>query len=50
VSASTTLTATVPSGGQNNGTYYVEITTTTGGASCPNSGCGSGGAAPLYTY
>jgi hypothetical protein len=50
VSASTTLTATVPPGGQNNGTYYVEITTTTGGASCPNSGCGSGGAAPLYTY
>jgi hypothetical protein len=50
VSASTTLTATVPSGGQNNATYYVEITTTTGGASCPNSGCGSGGAAPLYTY
>ena len=41
VSASTTLTATVPSGGQNNATYYVEITTTTGGASCPNSGCGS---------
>ncbi len=50
VSASTTLTATVPSGGQNNATYYVEITTTTGGASCPNSGCGSGGAAPIYTY
>ena len=32
VSASTTLTATVPSGGQNNGSDYVEITTTTGGA------------------
>ena len=50
VSSSTTLTATVPSGGQNNGTYYVEITTTTGGASCPPGGCGSGGAAPIYTY
>ena len=50
VSASTTLTATVPSGGTNGKTYYVEITTTTGGASCPTSGCGSGGAAPIYTY
>jgi hypothetical protein len=50
VTASTTLTATIPTGGTNGKTYYVEITTTTGGASCPNTGCGNGGAAPIYTY
>jgi hypothetical protein len=43
VQSSTQLTATVPSGGQNNGTYYVEVTTTTGGSS------GSNGA-PVYAY
>ena len=48
VSASTTLTATIPTGGTNNQTYYVEVTTTTGGASCPTTGCGS--AVPQYTY
>ncbi len=50
VSGSTTLTATVPAGGQNNATYYVLITTTSGGPSCPNSNCSSGGSAPVYTY
>jgi hypothetical protein len=48
VSSSTTLTATIPSGGTNNQTYFVEVTTTTGGASCPTGGCGS--AVPEYTY
>ena len=51
VSASTTLTATIPNNGTNTGTYYVEVTTTTGGASCPTAqqgGCGS--AVPTYTY
>jgi IPT/TIG domain len=43
VQSSTQLTATVPSGGQANGTYYVEVTTTTGGSS------GSNGS-PVYTY
>ncbi len=50
VSSSTTLTATVPSGGQNNATYYVMISTTSGGPSCPGSNCSSGGSAPTYTY
>jgi hypothetical protein len=50
VSASTTLTATIPGGGTSNQTYYVEITTTSGGPSCPPAGCASGGAAPIFTY
>jgi hypothetical protein len=51
VSASTTLTATIPSGGTSNQAYYVEVTTATGGA-CPPSGCGAngGGSAPQFTY
>jgi len=53
VSSSTTLTATVPTGGHTGQTYYVEVTTTSGGGSCPtqqNGGCAAGGAAPQYTY
>jgi hypothetical protein len=51
VSSSTTLTATIPTGGTTGRVYFVEVTTTTGGASCPtqqNGGCGS--AVPQYTY
>ncbi len=50
VSSSTTLTATVPSGGSANPPYYVEVTTTTGGSSCPTGGCGSGGSPVGYSY
>ena len=38
VTASTTLTATIPTGGTNGRTYYVEVTTTTGGAELPARG------------
>jgi hypothetical protein len=44
VSSSTQLTANVPSGGTNNATYYVQVTTTSGGPS------GTGGGTPVYTY
>jgi len=50
VSSSTTLTATVPSGGSANPPYYVEVTTTSGGSSCPTGGCGSGGTPVGYSY
>jgi hypothetical protein len=53
VSSSTTLTATIPTGGHTGQTYYVEVTTVSGGGSCPtqqNGGCAAGGAAPQYTY
>ena len=53
VASSTTLTATVPTGGHAGTAYYVEVTTVSGGGSCPsqqNGGCAAGGAAPQYTY
>lgn len=48
VTNSTTLTATVPTGGSNGTAYYVEVTTTSGGASCPIGGCSSNN--PTYGY
>jgi hypothetical protein len=48
VTGSTTLTATVPGGGQHGAAYFVEVTTTSGGASCPSGGCSSNN--PTYTY
>ena len=48
VTNSTTLTATVPNGGQTGASYFVEVTTTSGGASCSSSGCSSNN--PTYTY
>jgi hypothetical protein len=48
VTNSTTLTATVPVGGFTGSAYFVEVTTTSGGASCPSSGCSSNN--PTYIY
>ena len=45
---STTLTATVPTGGSTGSAYYVQVTTTSGGASCSSGGCNSNN--PTYTY
>jgi hypothetical protein len=47
VSGSTQVTGTVPSGGSNGSTYYVEVTTTSGGPSCSPSGCAG---VPTYQY
>jgi trimeric autotransporter adhesin len=47
VNSSTTLTATTPNGGIAGQAYFVQVTTTTGGASCPAT-CGS--AVPQYSY
>jgi hypothetical protein len=47
VTSATSLTATIPSGGTNNQTYYVEITTTWNGTQYT---VGSSNGAPIYTY
>ena len=46
VSSATTLTATIPGGGQNNQTYYVDVTTTWNGTQYDSGTTG----APLLTY